>query len=435
MNSERLMSRRRARGLALPTAFLAVAAILVACGTETTGSDEATGDATTPPAAEETTAPVEEVTVDVSGIPGIDMVPEAAQQNYMGSDTFVKLQANPYEGWTPTEGPWKFCMSESYTGNNWRQLHIRELQREVDLMVQQGVATDALQIVDANSNTALQLSQFQQLVDDGCDVIMVLPNSPEALCDNFAQANEAGVLVITSSAPVDCPKAMNVGHSGYHKMYVTAKSVVEALGGEGTILSVTGVLGVTAEEANQQAINKILEEYPGIEVVGEVEGKWTGSVAQAETAKFLATHPGQIDGVFEMGEMDVAVARAFQQAGREIPVIGAASGEAAAYALWKENPDKFVGAICQTPEGAAYEIIHVALRMLAGQQPALNTLIFPLPRVTEANFDDYYDESYTTSTQGYPIVPGGAPTPDTYWDDFFTGGEPVDSAFLLPTAG
>ena len=435
MSNSSMSSRRRAR-LYLPLLALALASSLAACSPGVRDASPTGAGVQSPASASTATGSAstggEGLGIDTSGIPGIDLVPADARDNYAGSNMFVKLQANPYVSWTPKAGPWKFCLSESYTGNNWRQNHVRELQREVEILATAGIADGELVITDANSNTALQLSQFQNLVDDGCDVMLVLPNSPEAMCDIMGTATDKGVLVLTSSAPVDCPKVMNVTHNGFHKMFLTAKAVAEALGGQGKVLTVTGVLGVTAEKAEQAAVDEVLKQYPGIEVVGSVEGKWTGSVAQAEVSKFLATHPGQIDGVFEWGEMDVASARAFQQAGRPMPVIGASSGEAAAYALWKDNPDKVVSAECQSPEGAAYEILHVALRMLNGQQPSLNTLIFPLPSVREANFEDYYDSSYTTATQGYPPLPDGSPVPDSYWDAFFTGGTPVDSSSILP---
>ena len=368
---------------------------------------------------------------DVSKIPGIDMVPSAAQVDYAGADLFVKLQKNPYAKWTPKKAPWTFCLSESMTSNTWRQNHMAELGRIVDVLVSEGLATGPLKVTDANGNTPLQLTQYQSLVDGGCDVIVVLPNSPEAMCDTIAAAAEKGVLSLTSDAAADCPAVMNVTFNGYYSMFKSAKAVADAIGGKGDVLLVTGFVGVTANAAEQAAIDNVLSFYPGIKVAGSVQGNWTPSVAQGEVAKFLATHPGKIAAVLEFGEMGVATQRAFAQAGRETPVMNAASGEKAAFAFWKNHPGSTAAAQVQAPEAAAYETLHVALRMLAGQQPALNTLIYSIPTVTEANFDEYYDSSYTESSVGYPRSPDGRAVPDSYWDPFFTGGESVNTDALL----
>ncbi|GGL94726.1 ribose ABC transporter substrate-binding protein [Nakamurella endophytica] len=354
-------------------------------------------------------------------------MPAAARDNYAGFENFVKLLPNGYASYKPPAAPWKFCLSESYTGNSWRQNHLAELQRLVKGLADTGKATGDLVVADSNGNTALQISQINNLAGQGCTVIVALPGSADATCDAIAKARARGVLVLTSDAPANCADAVNVSFNGYTGMYAGAEAVAKAIGGKGDVLVVTGVPGVSAEATEQAAVDAVAKKYPDIKIVGTVAGNWTPAVAQAGVAKFLSTHQGTIDGVFEMGEMGVGTARAFRQAGRPVPVMNAASGECAAFAYWKANPDKVAFAVVQAPEAAAYETFHVALRMLNGQQPALNTLLYPIPRVTSANFADFYQPSFTEASTCYPRSPDGRAVADSYFDQFFTGGSPVST--------
>lgn len=397
----------------------AVSAVLLlsvaGCSTETTGGGGTAGDTPNVPAEA------------VADIPNIDLVPADAQYAYEGSDNFVKLQENPYTDYVAPEGPAKWCMSESYIGNTWRKLHLAQWQGLVERLAEAGEADGELQVTDSNGDAALQISQVNTLVNGGCDVLIVLPASPDALCDVMSQAKDKGVLVLTSDSVVDCDSVINVSHNGFFSFRNGVKAVAEAMGGEGDVLVVTGFPGTKGVAYLTAAYKSVLADYPDINVVGEVAGNWTPSVAQSAVATFLATHPGDLDAIWEMGEMGVAAQNALKQAGREPSLTTAASGECAAFAYWKANPDSTPLATVQSPEAIAYTTYAVAMRMLNGQVPSVNTILYPLPEVTSENFDDFYKSDMTESSLCYPRSPDGRIVPESFIDSFFSGGEPVET--------
>ena len=148
-----------------------------------------------------------------------------------------------------------------------------------------------------------------------------------------------GVLVLTSDAAVDCKDAINVSRNSFVTMRSAAEALAKAMGGKGSVLIVSGVPGTKGESVLQSAIDTALAGYPDIKVVGKVAGNWTPSVAQSAVATFLSTNPRDIDGIIEMGEMGVAAENAFKQSGRKPVLVTAASGECAAFAYWKANPE------------------------------------------------------------------------------------------------
>ena len=110
-----------------------------------------------------------------------------------------------------------------------------------------------------------------------------------------------------------------------------------------------------------------------------------------------------------------------------IAAVLVVGGGGAAFAYWKANPDSTPLATVQSPQAIAYEAYAVAMRMLAGQQPSVNTVLFPLPEVTSDNFDDWYSSDMTESSTCYPQAPDGRIVPDSFIDSFFSGGTPVET--------
>jgi ribose transport system substrate-binding protein len=101
---------------------------------------------------------------------------------------------------------------------------------------------------------------------------------------------------------------------------------------------------------------------------------WTDQVAQAAVQKWLATHPGKLDGIVVQSAAEMGVLRALQQSGREmIPVtIG---GELGAICYWRKNIDYISSAYHLWPPGDDFELIwDIMMRTLQGQGPKLQTV-------------------------------------------------------------
>jgi ribose transport system substrate-binding protein len=67
----------------------------------------------------------------------------------------------------------------------------------------------------------------------------------------------------------------------------------------------------------------------------------------------------------------------------------------------------------------------VAVRILEGQGPKLNTLLFELPRVTQDDLDSWYSDCLTSDSASiFPIAPSD-PYPDEYLDPYFEDPAPT----------
>ena len=355
---------------------------------------------------------------------GLSAVPTAFQKYYEGFQYFLKMYPNPYANWTPPKPPWKFCYNDSYIGNQWRQESLATYKRLVAQLTKQGLAKGGLNVTESNNNANLQLSQLQTQIRSGCNVIISIPGTPVGLNSAIAQARKKGILFIADEAAVTSPDAINVTFNDYYAQTTLDNWLFKAMGGKGNVINVLGLPGATQTVASIAANNAAFKRYPGIKNLGDVYGNWTSSVVTQKVIQFLATHPQKVDGIIDNGASSLAAEQGLQQAGRPIAKTANYSGECAFLAFWKENN---LDTVAQSQGGgpALYEALHVALRMLNGQKPVVNSILYPLPIITKATFNKYYKPSMNLQSTCYANPPGWRAVPDTFMNGLFKGGRPV----------
>ena len=345
-------------------------------------------------------------------------LPEAVRPYYLGYWLFSTLNDNPYADWTPPKAPWKFCYNDSFQGNAWRQAALAKYKALVADLQTRGLVKDDLAVTNSNNDINVQLAQMNNLVREGCDVILSIPSSPTGLCSAMKEARAKGVLVVTVESEVSCPEAVNVGFNEYYVAAKTAKWVADAIGGKGNVFLVNGIPGLAPTMARHQAAKDVLANYPDIKVLGEVEGQWTPSVAKTNTLKFLSTHPQPVAGIIDSGLAAVSVGQAFEQFGRPLPKVNGFVGECS-YLAYAKDKGLDVFSTSQSPGGALWTGFEVALRMLKGQKPVASTLLMPLPEITSANFDQWYKPTMTVQDACFAEAPSGRRVSESVLDQYF----------------
>jgi ribose transport system substrate-binding protein len=153
-----------------------------------------------------------------------------------------------------------------------------------------------------------------------------------------------------------------------------------------------------------------------------VNGDWTPTTTKNVILQTLATNPAEVDAVWTSGSESRLVAEAFQESGREVPLVtGSISGDGLGY--WRENPDgyRFTGnAVLPVP--TANSAFRIAMRTLEGQGPKLNTLLVDLPKVTQADLPAWARDCMTPdSATVFPVAPAD-PYPEDVLDAYFENG-------------
>ena len=152
---------------------------------------------------------------------------------------------------------------------------------------------------------------------------------------------------------------------------------------------------------------------------------WTPTTTKSVVLQTLATNPADIDAVWTSGSESRLVTEAFVESGRAVPLVtGSISGDGLGY--WNENPDgyRFTGQGV-LPVITGNPGFRTAIRILEGQGPKLNTLLFELPKVTQDGLGDWHSDCMTSESATLFPVPPEDPYPPEMLDAYFEAPAPL----------
>ena len=337
-----------------------------------------------------------------------------------------------YVGWKPKKGPpWTIGYASSYAGNTWRAAVMQELQNTIIPKWQKlGLIKDVV-ITQSNLNDSTQIQQMRQLVDQGVDAIVVCCSNPTALNQTVKYAYDHGVPTFSLTGYLTSPYSVNASVNYQLAGYQIGKWMADEIGGKGNVLVVEGIPGTSGSDSQDRGIKAGLASAPGVQVVGDVAGMWTDQVAQGEVQKWLATNPGQLDGIVVQSAAELGVLRALQQSGRDMVPV-ALGGELGALCYWRQNP-KFISAAYQVwPPADEFALIwNVMMRTLEGQGPKLQSIMVDPIKLTYADVEKALPADCNPDTDGWLSVGnakwGGDPA---FLNQFFT--KPADPEAFKP---
>jgi ribose transport system substrate-binding protein len=327
--------------------------------------------------------------------------------------------------------PWKIGYASSYAGNTWRAAVMDELQNGIIPEWQALGLLSEVVITQSNLNDSQQIQQMRQLVDQGVDAIIVCCSNPTALNATIKYAADKGVPVFSMTGYLTSEYSINSSVNYQVGGFEIGKDMADQLGGTGKVLVVEGIPGTSGSDSQNRGVLAGLATAPGIEVVGTVAGMWTDQVAQGEVQKWLATNPGQLDGIVVQSAAEMGVLRAVQQSGRDnIPV--AIGGELGALCYWRNNPDYIRNAYQVWPPADEIQLIwNVMMRTLQGQGPKIQSILVDPVKMTHEDIVAILNEDCNVDSPDWVKVGaarwGGDPA---YLDQFFL--KPADPKAYKP---
>jgi len=316
--------------------------------------------------------------------------------------------------------PWKIGYASSYAGNTWRAGAMNELQNVIIPEWKELGLLDEVIITQSNLNDSTQIQQMRQLVDQGVDAIIVCCSNPTALNQTVQYAADKGVPVFSLTGYLTSPYAINSSVNYQVAGFEIGKNMAEQIGGEGNVLVVEGIPGTSGSDSQDRGVKAGLASAPGVKVVGSVAGMWTDQVAQGEVQKWLATHPGKLDGIVVQSAAEMGVLRAVQQSGRgDVPV--AIGGELGALCYWRNNPDYITASYQVWPPADEMQLIwNIMMRTLQGQGPKIQSVLVDPIKLTHEDLTKVMDEDCNVNSPDWLAVGadrwGGS---SDYLDDFF----------------
>lgn len=221
------------------------------------------------------------------------------------------------------DGPYVIGFSNASVDNTWRlaQLHAIEAAaaRHKDKIKQ-------LIITDANNNPSKQVSDIEDLLQRGVDILLVSASKSDALDPIVTQAMSQGVPVIMVDRRVTSENFVSfVTASDEVTGRLFAQWLVEKLGGKGNIIMLPGQAGASPAELRIAAAKSIFAQYPGIKILDMQYTDWSPAKAKTIVSAMIQKFGKDINGIWnDSGVQGGGSLEAFVAAGYkpgEIPPV------------------------------------------------------------------------------------------------------------------
>lgn len=261
------------------------------------------------------------------------------------------------------EGGFVVGFSNGYWGNTWRAQMIEDFEQQAEKYKEEGILSDYM-VSNTESDATEQLNQINAMIDAGVDAIMIDAVSPTTIRSAVERAQDEGILVVITNDPAAYEDTICVCGDNYSWQKIQAVWLAEQLEGKGDIVVINGVAGNSADTFRQQANDEVLAEYADIKVLGAAPGSWSQTEAQSVMTTFLSSYE-KIDAVLEQDVMGEGVLKAYENAGKELPVM---TGDYTKAFLqkWSELPELNTIGVSYAP-GNAVPALDVTVRLLQGK--------------------------------------------------------------------
>jgi ribose transport system substrate-binding protein len=284
-----------------------------------------------------------------------------------------------------------------FEGNAW------SLQMAEEFKYATGKYKDLIEKVyytSAEFDITKQVSNLEDLMTKGCDIIFFSPLTPDSVVDLVKEAEAEGIRTIPFAIGMsgeDYTAYVNV--DDYEHGRVMAEWLVNELNGKGKVAMISGIAGSATAIDCAKGARSVFDKHPDIDIVQEVFTGWDYSKTKIVTQDLLQAYPG-LNGIWTHSEPR-ACAEVFIEGGKPfIPITW--MGENGSLGVWKEYKDQGLEAQAFTkPPYISAVALDVGMAALTGK-PFEKVTKVPVHIITEEELDKYYrpdlSEKFWTAT-------------------------------------
>ncbi|GAA5056034.1 ribose transport system substrate-binding protein [Thermocatellispora tengchongensis] len=197
---------------------------------------------------------------------------------------------------------------------------IAETQSIKDEAAKLGI--ENLRVTNAQSQFSKQITDVQQLIAQGAQLLVIAPLNSDGWEPVLQQAAAKKIPIITVDRKINAKPCSDyltfIGSDFYQQGQRAADQMIKALGGKGKVAILLGAPGnnVTTERTNGFK-DRIKEKGTGIEISFEQTGEFAREKGQQVTEQLIQSNP-DINGIYaENDEMALGAVTALKGAGKE----------------------------------------------------------------------------------------------------------------------
>ncbi|HWQ77374.1 MAG TPA: sugar ABC transporter substrate-binding protein [Anaerovoracaceae bacterium] len=255
-----------------------------------------------------------------------------------------------------------------------------------------GINADNYKFLAADSVLETQVTQIENLVTMGCDVILLNPYDSDGVKNAVAAAIEKGVAVITID--IDCEGSTAfVASNNVEVGKMLGEYIVEKLGGKGKIAMISGI-SVTSLKDRTEGFKAAIE-GTDIELVAEQQTAMQRDTSLQSAETILQANP-DIDAFIGVNENSgMAILSAVTGAG--LPDIIITTVDATAENMVAIRDGKVAVGVSQDPYQMGYIAVEQAIKSSKGEQIDEFTEV-PISYMTQDNVQEYIERE-----EGYGV--------------------------------
>ena len=274
---------------------------------------------------------------------------------------------------------------------------------ELEAFLQSSDKVAKYYIYNADNDVNKQISDIEDLIAKGVDMLILQPISAESVAAVVEEAYEAGIVVVDCTSPLaDATDeySVSVVAKDYDFGYVGAKWLCEQMGGEGNIICLDGMPGLSSAVLRMEGCMDALKEYPNVKIIASEYGSWDYATTKPIVENLLATYD-DIDGVWSSGgDMTRAAIEAWKEAGREwVPMMGEDCN--GFLKLWKQYKGEGLSCIAVSlPTWLFAYGAELGLQILDGTYTGEKDIIIDIPSFGNDEVENFVREDLSDSFWG-----------------------------------
>jgi len=194
------------------------------------------------------------------------------------------------------DGPYVIGFSNASISNSWRVGMLHSIQQAAADNKDQ---IKQLIITDAGDDPNKQVSDVQDLIERGVDLLIVSAATSDALDGIVTRAFEQGIPVVMVDRRVTSDNYTTFITASDHVYgHLSAQWMVEKLGGKGNIVMLPGMAGVSVAETRIAVAKQVFANYPDIKVLDLQYTDWSPAKGKQVMASLIQKFGDQINGVW-----------------------------------------------------------------------------------------------------------------------------------------
>lgn len=221
-----------------------------------------------------------------------------------------------------------------------------------------------LVVLDSQDDSATEMSNVEDLITQGVDLIMINPTDSDAVGNAVAAANDAGIPVITLDRSANSGDVVaHIASDNVAGGKMAGEFIIELLGGEGKVVELEGIPGASAARDRGEGFNAAIA-GSNLEVVARQTANFDRAEGLSVMENILQAQP-EIDAVFAHNdEMALGALEAIKASGRDIKVVGFDATDDAVKAV---EAGEMAATVQQLPKEIGGMGVETAMKVLAGE--------------------------------------------------------------------